>query len=175
MRYYLPRWVVLLALLTYFVIETGAAMVYSVTTPRRDILPQPTPPDTTLLDTALPRKAGSRTLQELADAAAHLCGVTPALLHALVARESSWNPAARSRSGAVGLGQLMPAAAEEMGVTDRRDPWQNLLGSACYLRKQYDRFGTWREALHAYHAGANRTHTSQVTKDYASDIVQGAN
>lgn len=127
-----------------------------------------------------PEDAGSpchpnQHLCSLADTAAHLCGVTPTLLHALVARESSWNPNARSRSGAVGLGQLMPAAAKEMGVTDRRDPWQNLLGSACYLRKQYDRFGTWREALHAYHAGANRLSTLQVTKDYAEDIMQGAN
>lgn len=119
--------------------------------------------------------SGGASLRVLATNAAHLCGVEPALFHRQIARESGWNPRARSSSGALGLGQLMPAAAREMGVTDRLDPWQNLLGSACYLRRQFDRFGSWRKALHAYHAGPNRRTTVKATHDYATDIIEGAN
>lgn len=113
-------------------------------------------------------------LKALATAAAHLCGVPVRLFHSLIARESSWNPRARSSSGALGLGQLMPAAAKEMGVEDRLDPWQNALGAACFLRKQYDRAGSWRKALLSYHAGPNRVRTSQASHDYAQDIIEGS-
>ena len=114
-----------------------------------------------------------RHLRTLADSAAHLCGVPPDLFAALIARESSWNPRARSSAGAVGLGQLMPAAAREMGVRDRRDPWQNLLASACYLAKIRGS-GTWRDALHSYHGGPNRARTSRKSREYASDIIGSA-
>lgn len=114
-------------------------------------------------------------LESLATSAARLCGVPVRLFHSLIARESSWNPRARSSSGALGLGQLMPAAAKEMGVEDRLDPWQNVLGAACFLRKQYDRAGSWRKALLSYHAGPNRVRTSQATHDYATDIIEASN
>jgi len=113
-------------------------------------------------------------LRSLATSAAHLCGVPVRLFHSLIARESSWNPRARSSSGALGLGQLMPAAAKEMGVEDRLDPWQNALGAACFLRKQYDRAGSWRKALLSYHGGPNRVRTSQASHDYAQDIIEGS-
>lgn len=113
-------------------------------------------------------------LRYMATNAANLCVVPVDLFHRQIARESGWNPRARSSSGALGLGQLMPAAAREMGVTDRLDPWQNAVGSACYLRRQFDRFGSWRKALHAYHGGPNRIRTSQAGRDYAADIMGSA-
>lgn len=70
----------------------------------------------------------------------------------LVTAESNWDPMITSPRGAIGLAQLMPGTAEELGV----DPWDaldNLDGGARYLRQQYDRFGTWALALAAYNAG----------------------
>jgi len=71
----------------------------------------------------------------------------------LVSQESAWNPRAVSRSGAQGLGQLMPATAKELGVGDPFNPEQNLDGAARYLRQQLDRFGSMDLALAAYNAG----------------------
>lgn len=70
----------------------------------------------------------------------------------LITTESNWDPVATSKRGAVGLTQLMPRTALELGV----NPWearQNLEGGARYLRQQHDRFGTWELALAAYNAG----------------------
>ena len=57
-----------------------------------------------------------------------------------------------SSKGALGLGQLMPATALELGV-DPAVPEENLSGAARYLRLQYDAFGDWDLALAAYNAG----------------------
>lgn len=66
--------------------------------------------------------------------------------------ESGYNPTAVSTAGAIGLGQLMPATAAELGV-DPRDWRQNLDGSARYLAMMLDEFGDVRLALAAYNAG----------------------
>jgi soluble lytic murein transglycosylase-like protein len=70
----------------------------------------------------------------------------------LVLQESGWNAQAVSHKGAIGLAQLMPETAQLMRV-DPRDPAQNLNGGAKYLRKMFDRFGSWKLALAAYNAG----------------------
>jgi len=83
-------------------------------------------------------------------------GVSPALLEALVWQESRWRSGARSTAGAIGLAQLMPATARDLGV-DPRDPTSNLTGGARYLRQQLDRFdGDIERALAAYNAGPAR-------------------
>ena len=83
-------------------------------------------------------------------------GIPPLLALAMMDRESSGNPRAVSPAGAQGLMQLMPATAAEMGVTDPFDPEQNVRGGLGYLRKQYDRFGTWPLATGAYFSGPER-------------------
>ena len=97
--------------------------------------------------------------QPFADAvsmAAARHGLDPKLLHALVAVESAYRPAAVSPAGAAGLAQLMPATAKKLGVHDRFDPQANLLGGAEYLARQLLRFGDLRLALAAFNAGPAR-------------------
>ena len=82
--------------------------------------------------------------------------ISPALLEAVVWQESRWRAQARSPKGAIGLAQLMPGTARDLGV-DPRDPHGNLAGGARYLRQQLDRFGGDVEhALAAYNAGPGR-------------------
>ena len=86
--------------------------------------------------------------------------ISPYLLEAVVWQESRWNPSARSRAGAIGLAQLMPGTARDLGV-DPRDPIQNLAGGARYLRQQLNRFdGNVEKALAAYNAGPGRVMTA---------------
>ena len=82
--------------------------------------------------------------------------ISPALLEAVVWQESRWRSGARSPKGAIGLAQLMPGTARDLGV-DPSDPHQNLAGGARYLRQQLDRFdGDLERALAAYNAGPQR-------------------
>lgn len=89
------------------------------------------------------------------NAAAAGAGVDSRLLAALVWTESSFNQAAISPAGAIGLAQLMPGTAAGLGV-DPYDPFQNLQGGARYLRTQLERFGRIDLALAAYNAGPQR-------------------
>ena len=76
------------------------------------------------------------------------------MLVAIVTVESRWHTHAVSRAGAIGLGQLMPGTAANLGVNPH-DPAQNLSGAARYLRGLISRFGTDHYSLvfAAYNAG----------------------
>ncbi|WP_246849398.1 lytic transglycosylase domain-containing protein [Rubellimicrobium arenae] len=91
-------------------------------------------------------------LIEVAREAARRHNVPEDLYLRLVQQESGWYQGAVSPKGAIGLAQLMPDTARLLGV-DPTDPSQNLEGGARYLRRQYERFGTWDLALAAYNAG----------------------
>jgi soluble lytic murein transglycosylase-like protein len=80
-------------------------------------------------------------------------GIDPLLLVALVKWESNFHLHATSRAGAMGLTQLMPGTARELGVTDAWDPLQNLEGGAKYLSTQLKRFGRVDMAVASYNAG----------------------
>ena len=89
-------------------------------------------------------------------AAAAETKVDAALIHAVIAVESGYNPSARSVAGAVGLMQLMPRTAKRYGVKNRLDPAQNIQGGARYLRDLKLMFGNNLPlVLAAYNAGEN--------------------
>jgi len=103
--------------------------------------------------------------------------ISPRLLEALIWQESRWNQGAISRVGAIGLAQLMPATARELGVNPH-DPIQNMTGGARYLRQQLNRFnGDLEKALAAYNAGpgrverAGRVPSIPETQAYVRSIV----
>ena len=104
--------------------------------------------------------------------------VRPDLVRAVIQVESAFNPRARSPKGAIGLMQLMPSTAAELGVTDPYDPGQNIRGGVAYLRRLLDRYDNNEElALAAYNAGplAVDRHGSTVppyreTRDYVKRI-----
>ncbi|MBL8250409.1 MAG: lytic transglycosylase domain-containing protein [Candidatus Competibacter sp.] len=77
----------------------------------------------------------------------------PALLHAVISAESSYNPWAVSPKGAMGLMQLMPGTAARFGVANAYDPVANMQGGARYLRWLLDNFNDTRLAVAAYNAG----------------------
>ena len=90
----------------------------------------------------------------LLEGAAQQAGVDPLLLRSLVQAESDFDPNEVSTAGAIGLTQLMPQTAKQLGVTDPYDPGQNLLGGARYLASMLKEFGgDERLALAAYNAG----------------------
>lgn len=90
----------------------------------------------------------------LVSEAANLHDVPEALLHAVIQVESGYNALALSPRGAVGLMQLMPATAVEMGVADIWDPASNISGGARYLKSLMTLFeGDIELALAAYNAG----------------------
>lgn len=124
-----------------------------------DLFGQPTPEaagDPAAPD-AEPRLAAlSQPYMEAIARAAERHGLDHKLLHALVIVESAYRPDALSPAGAVGLTQLMPGTAADLGVTDRLDVEQNLAGGADYLARQLIRFGDLRLALAAYNAGPGR-------------------
>jgi soluble lytic murein transglycosylase-like protein len=121
--------------------------------------PAPDAGSTNLPAAALTTVEGSPEPREFSGGlarAADLAGVSPVLLEALIWQESRWRVNARSSAGAIGLGQLMPGTARQLGV-DPRDPEANMLGAARYLRQQLDRFDNDIErALAAYNAGPLR-------------------
>ncbi|HTO71960.1 MAG TPA: transglycosylase SLT domain-containing protein [Myxococcota bacterium] len=95
-------------------------------------------------------------------------GVSAALVKAVIAAESGFDPLALSRRGAQGLMQLMPDTAEQLGVDDAYDPWQNIDGGTRYLCELIDRFpGELELALAAYNAGPEAVRQYQGVPPYA--------
>ncbi|MCR9142603.1 MAG: lytic transglycosylase domain-containing protein [bacterium] len=78
--------------------------------------------------------------------------VSPDLIRAVVQAESAGRPDARSKVGAVGLMQLMPGTARELGV-DPTNPRENIRGGVKYLNQMAGKFGDLDLALAAYNAG----------------------
>jgi hypothetical protein len=121
----------------------------------------------------LPEPDYNLTLQEImTNAACHSCedkpyhqevvqasnrhGVSAALIHAVIQKESSYNPTATSRRQARGLMQITPGTGKYMGVADSRslyDPQTNINTGAAYLKYLMRSHDTVDEVLAAYNSG----------------------
>ncbi|MBN1946091.1 MAG: transglycosylase SLT domain-containing protein [Bradymonadales bacterium] len=94
----------------------------------------------------------------------------PQELYYLALVESGFNPIARSRAGAVGLWQFMPATGRGEGLIvsrtfdQRRDPEASTQAAVQHLASLYDRFGSWTLAMAAYNAGSG--HVSSEIRRY---------
>lgn len=86
--------------------------------------------------------------------AADKYGISYELLVSVAKAESNFNKNSTSKSGAMGIMQLMPATAKYLGVTDAYDPEQNIMGGARYLSEKIEKHGSVQLALAAYNAGS---------------------
>lgn len=108
-------------------------------------------------------------------------GVSAALVEAVMWAESGFDPAAVSAKGAGGLMQLMPGTALALGVLDRFDPRENIIGGVRHLRYLLDRYqGNLGLALAAYNAGEGIVDTYRgippypETQQYVRHVIRRA-
>lgn len=94
-----------------------------------------------------------QAFEALFEAATAQYQLPPGLLSRVAARESAYNPNARSSAGALGLMQIVPKWHPEVGAEGALDPKRAIPYAAKYLRQLYDRFGKWTLAVAAYNAG----------------------
>ena len=98
--------------------------------------------------------AGNNSLASIFQKASDTYGVSVSLLTAMAKQESNFQANATSKSGAMGIMQLMPSTASYFGCTDPYDPEQNIMAGAKYISELLNKYnGDTSLALAAYNAG----------------------
>jgi hypothetical protein len=111
------------------------------------------------------------------NAAAKANGIPASLLAGLIKTESNFDPKQVSPAGAMGLGQLMPGTAAELGVTNPYDPAQSTMGAAKYLKKMLGfSGGNVTKALTSYNQGPayGGVPRSAEARAYAPKVLEAA-
>ena len=125
------------------------------------------------------------TIVDLITAEAQRQGVDPNLAIEVANAESGLNPnTSDSSAGAIGLFQLEPATAAQLGVNPR-DVNQNIQGGVAYLRQMLGQFGNVATALAAYNWGPSHVaaaiaqwgqnfiaHAPSETQNYVAKILR---
>lgn len=94
-------------------------------------------------------------IEKAVDKASKKYNVDKSLIMSIIKQESSFVPYATSNAGAMGLMQLMPDTAKELGVKDPYDIEENVDGGTKYLSDLLEMYGNTKElALSAYNAGS---------------------
>lgn len=108
----------------------------------------------------------------LAESVAAEYGIPANIFTGMIEKESGWNPRAVGPSGDIGLGQLTPVIYKsEQYKSNPWNPIENLRTSAKFLRDEFNRLGSWRDALAAYNSGWNPNARGYA---YADDILSKA-
>jgi hypothetical protein len=120
------------------------------------------------------------SLRDLAYKIAQEEGINPDLFLRQIQAESAFDPQAKSSAGAMGLAQLMPATAKELGVSNPYDPEQSLRGGAKYMKQLLGRYNNDQTlALAAYNAGMGNVDKAggvpnfKETQNYIAKILGG--
>jgi soluble lytic murein transglycosylase-like protein len=123
-----------------------------------------------------PKASPAAAIPEMVNKAAVAYNMDPSLIAAVIKAESGGNPRATSPKGAMGMMQLMPATAKDLGVTDPYDPLQNVMAGTRYLKTLLSRYDGDRDlALAAYNWGPGnleKSHRSmpRETVEYVARI-----
>ncbi|MEN6474812.1 MAG: lytic transglycosylase domain-containing protein [Syntrophaceae bacterium] len=139
------------------------------------------PPDASKFEQSRPQsdnKTARADFSSSIDRASRTYGVDKDLIRSVIKAESDFDPQATSSKGAMGLMQLMPDTARDLGVSNAYDPEENIMAGTRYLKSLLDRYeGDVPRALAAYNWGMGNVERypdrlPQETREYIARITQ---
>ncbi|HLW59545.1 MAG TPA: lytic transglycosylase domain-containing protein [bacterium] len=155
---------------TLIMMGTTAIVNPSAGTFEKRVTPSPAFPPAVLRARTF-KPSGSRDIDQYAHGAARKFGVPYWAVRSILDSEDSGQESV-SPQGAIGVGQLMPATAQALGV-DPRDPQQNVEGTTAYIAQLYKRFdGDWDKVAAAYNTGPDHVASGKTLPDETVDFLR---